>query len=223
MIERTGGAGSLAAVGGVGAGPVVDDLAALVRRRPAVGATRLVTLDGHSGAGKTRLAGRLARALGRAPVVHLDFFYPGWDGLAAGVELAVGWVARPLTAGRPARWQRYDWKAGGFAEWQETPWAPVVVLEGCGAGSAALRPYASTAVWVDTPARPARRPVAGPHRLAGVRTAPRPLEGAGGGVVRRRAAVGARGRDHRQRTVAELSVPRCRMSGMGQTRSPGAG
>jgi hypothetical protein len=152
MIERTDGAGSLRVVGGVGAGPVVDDLAALVRRRPAVGATRLVTLDGHSGAGKTRLAGRLARALGRAPVVHLDFFYPGWDGLAAGVELAVGWVARPLTAGRPARWQRYDWKAGGFGEWQETPWAPVVILEGCGTGSAALRPYASTTVWVDTPA-----------------------------------------------------------------------
>jgi len=139
-------------MGGVGAGPVVDDLVALVRRRPAVGETRLVTLDGHSGAGKSRLAGRLARALGRAPVVHLDYFYPGWDGLAAGVELAVGWVARPLTAGAPARWQRYDWTAGGFAEWQETPWAPVVLLEGCGAGSAALRPYASTAVWVDTPA-----------------------------------------------------------------------
>jgi len=91
--------------------------------------------------------------LGRVPVVHLDVFYPGWDGLAAGVELAVDWVARPLTAGRPARWRRYDWTAGRFAEWQEAPCSPIVVLEGCGAGSAALRPFASTAVWVDTPAR----------------------------------------------------------------------
>jgi len=82
--------------------PVIDDLVALVRSRPAIGATRLVTLDGHSGAGKTRLAGRLARASGRVPVVHLDVFYPGWDGLAAGVELAVDWVARPLVAGRRA-------------------------------------------------------------------------------------------------------------------------
>src|SRR4051812_49859072 len=63
---------------------------------------RLVTVDGPSGAGKTRLAGRLARALDRAPIVHLDFFYPGWDGLAAGVELAADWVARPLAAGGPA-------------------------------------------------------------------------------------------------------------------------
>jgi uridine kinase len=139
-------------MGGSGAGSVIDDVAALVRRRPAVGATRLVTVDGHSGAGKTQLAGRLARALDRAPVVHLDCFYAGWEGLAAGVALAVGWVAQPLVAGRAARWRRYDWTADRFAEWQETPYAPVVVLEGCGAGSAVLRPYASTAVWVDTPA-----------------------------------------------------------------------
>jgi len=130
----------------------VAGLVALIRERPAVGALRLVTVDGYSGAGKSRLTGRLAAALGRVPTVHLDFFYPGWDGLAAGVDLAVHWVAAPLAAGRPARWRRYDWGAGGFAEWRETPWAPVIVVEGCGAGSAALRPYTSTAVWVDTPA-----------------------------------------------------------------------
>ena len=118
-----------------------------------MGTLRLVTVDGHSGAGKSRLTGQLAAALGRVPTVHLDFFYPGWDGLAAGVGLAVEWVAEPLAAGRPARWRRWDWTADRFAEWQETPWAPVVVLEGCGAGSAALRRYASTAVWVDTPAQ----------------------------------------------------------------------
>lgn len=130
----------------------VAGLTALVRERPAVGAVRLVTVDGYSGAGKTRLTGRLARALGRVPTVHLDFIYPGWDGLAAAVSLAVDWVAEPLVSGRAARWRRYDWSADRFAEWHETPWAPVVVLEGCGAGSAALRPFASTVVWVETPA-----------------------------------------------------------------------
>ena len=127
-------------------------LVTLVRDRPAVGAVRLVTVDGYSGAGKSRLTGRLAAALGRVPTVHLDFFYPGWGGLAAGVDLAAEWVAAPLVAGRAARWRRFDWEAGRFAEWRETPWAPVVVLEGCGAGSAALRAHTSTAIWVDTPA-----------------------------------------------------------------------
>lgn len=127
-------------------------LAAVVRGRPAVGGVRLVTVDGYSGAGKSRLSNRLARALDRAPTVHLDFFYPGWDGLSAAVGLAVDWVAVPLTAGRPARWRRWDWTEGRFAEWRETRWAPVVLLEGCGAGSAALRPFTSTAIWVETPA-----------------------------------------------------------------------
>ena len=133
-------------------GDDVAGLAALVRERPAVGALRLVTVDGYSGAGKSRLTNRLARELGRVPTVHLDFLYPGWDGLAAGVALAVEWVALPLGAGRPARWRRFDWDTGRFAEWRETRWAPVVVLEGCGAGSAALRPFTSTAIWVDTAA-----------------------------------------------------------------------
>ena len=127
-------------------------LAALVRERAPVGAVRLVTVDGYSGSGKSRLTNRLARELGRVPTVHLDFFYPGWDGLAAGVALAVEWVGAPLVARRPARWRRFDWDAGRFAEWRETPWAPVVVLDGCGAGAAALRPFTSTAIWVDAPA-----------------------------------------------------------------------
>jgi hypothetical protein len=150
----------------------VAGLAALVRQRPPVGAVRLVTVDGYSGAGKSRLTNRLAQELGRVPTIHLDFFYPGWDGLAAGIALAVEWVAAPLVVGHPARWRRFDWDAGRFAEWQETPWAPVVLLEGCGAGAAALRPFTATAIWVDTPAHlreqrlRARRdwPCYAPHR-----------------------------------------------------------
>jgi predicted kinase len=128
----------------------VTGLAELIRSRPPVGPVRLVTVDGFSGAGKTELADRLGAALA-APVVHLDDIYPGWDGLAAAVPLAVRWIAEPLSRGRPARWRRYDWAAGRFAEWHDVPPAPVVVLEGCGAGAAALRPYAATAIWVEVP------------------------------------------------------------------------
>jgi hypothetical protein len=127
------------------------ELAALIHARPPVGTLRLVTIDGYSGAGKSRLTARLARELGQVPSVHLDFLYPGWEGLSEAVGLTVEWVAAPLVAGRPARWRRWDWTENRFAEWRETPHAPIVLVEGCGAGSSALRPFTSTAIWVDTP------------------------------------------------------------------------
>jgi uridine kinase len=129
--------------------PAVPELAAVVLRRPPVGRVRLVCVDGYSGAGKTQLAGALAAALGGAPVVHLDDIYPGWDGLAAAIPLAVAWVAEPLAAGRAARWRRHDWVADRPGEWCEVPPADIVLLEGCGAGAAPLRAFASTVIWVD--------------------------------------------------------------------------
>lgn len=112
--------------------------------------TRLVTVDGFSGCGKSELANAVGLAL-VAPVLSLEELYPGWDGLAEGVALAVEWIAAPLAAGRPARWWPWDWTRGTRAGPRELAPAPVVLLEGCGAGARALRPYTHTAIWVDTP------------------------------------------------------------------------
>ena len=51
----------------------------------------VVLIDGQSGSGKTSLAGALADACGIAgvrglQVIHLDHFYAGWTGLAAGTH-----------------------------------------------------------------------------------------------------------------------------------------
>ncbi|MGN6333978.1 MAG: uridine kinase family protein [Motilibacteraceae bacterium] len=117
---------------------------------PRAGTTRVVAVDGPSGSGKTTLAGRLAALLG-APVVHLDDIYPGWDGLADIVPRLVEWVLEPLHRGEPARYRRYDWVEGVYAEWHEVPAAPVLVVEGCASGSLAAAPYLSLLVWVEAP------------------------------------------------------------------------
>ncbi|MFC5995607.1 hypothetical protein ACFQE5_15435 [Pseudonocardia hispaniensis] len=111
---------------------------------------RLVTVDGFSGAGKTELATHLGVALD-APVLTLEELYPGWDGLADAVPLAVEWIAEPLAAGRPARWRVWDWERGVRGAWHELAAVPLVVLEGCGAGARALRPFTRVAIWVDAP------------------------------------------------------------------------
>lgn len=55
---------------------------------PSCGPARVVAIDGPSGAGKSTFAGRLAGALGGAPLVRSDDFRVPWD-------------ADPLTWWRP--------------------------------------------------------------------------------------------------------------------------
>lgn len=118
------------------------------------GRSRIVGVDGMSGAGKTGFAQRLAAELG-APCLCTDDFVPGWDGLEESVRLLVNWVLRPLAEGRPARWQRYDWMAGCPGDWVELPGAELVVVEGCCVGLPAAAAYLSYLVWVET--QPAQR------------------------------------------------------------------
>ncbi|MFI2612753.1 uridine kinase [Kitasatospora sp. NPDC018619] len=123
---------------------------------PSCGPVRLVAVDGHAGSGKTTFAGRLAAALGGAPVVHLD-------DLATHRE-PFGWTERlreqvlePLAAGRDAEYRVYDWTLRRFAGTARVPSAPVVLVEGVGAGRRAVRPWLARVVWMELDAVSARR------------------------------------------------------------------
>lgn len=127
----------------------LSDLAAGLRRLPpSCGPVRLVGVDGHAGSGKTTFAARLATALGDAPVLHLD-------DLASHAEL-FAWTGRlleqviePLSRGRTAHYRPYDWHARRFTAPRTLPPAPVVVVEGVGAGRRALRPRLAGLLWME--------------------------------------------------------------------------
>ncbi len=123
----------------------------LGERPPRCGSTRVVCIDGPAGSGKTTLAGRLASAVGGAPVVHLDDLYEGWH-QDLGAPLASSlrrWLLDPWAQGRPGRFPRYDWAADAYgSEWTEVAAAPVAILEGCGSASRLVRSSATVVVWV---------------------------------------------------------------------------
>jgi hypothetical protein len=127
----------------------VAAIVSLVDAREArCGPTHLVAIDGPSGAGKTTLAAEVAAALA-APTVHMDDLYPGWDGLRAATERLQSWVVAPLRSGHPARYRRWDWAAGRYADWVQLPVSEVIVVEGCGSGAMPAGDALSALVWVE--------------------------------------------------------------------------
>lgn len=122
-------------------------VAAARRARPGAGGVVVVAIDGRSGAGKSTLAAAVARRLG-APVVRMDGLYPGWDGLAAGVDLLTAHVLEPLSRGEQANVPTWSWVHDRPGPLRAVPTAPVVVVEGCGA-LATPPELVQLAVWLD--------------------------------------------------------------------------
>ena len=128
------------------------ELAAEIRQMPPrFGRTRLIAVDGPSGAGKTTFALRLAKLLD-APVVHTDDLLDGWDDQFTFWDRLESRVLTPLRHGRTATYQRYQWHLGKFAgpPLIVDP-APAVLLEGVSAARREIRPELSLAVFVVAP------------------------------------------------------------------------
>lgn len=114
-------------------------------------AVPVVTIDGYSGSGKSTLAAALARLVSDWQVLHLDDWYPGWDGLAAGADIARR-IAADLRAGRASSYEAWDWENGATGATTRVPLAPTII-EGCGA----IEAVADLAVWIADPGEDERR------------------------------------------------------------------
>lgn len=111
----------------------------------------VVTIDGYSGSGKSTLAAALASLLPGWQVLHLDDWYPGWDGLAAGTDIARR-IAADLWGGRASSYEAWDWEAGETGATIRVPLAPTII-EGCGA----IEAEADLAIWIADPGEDERR------------------------------------------------------------------
>lgn len=111
----------------------------------------VVTIDGYSGSGKSTLAAALARLVNGWQVLHLDDWYPGWDGLAAGADIARQ-IAADLRKGRASFYEAWDWENGTTGATIRVPLAPTII-EGCGA----IEAEADIAIWIADPGEDERR------------------------------------------------------------------
>ena len=114
-------------------------------------AVPVVTIDGYSGSGKSTLAAALARLVNGWQVLHLDDWYPGWDGLEAGADIARR-IAADLRGGRASSYEAWDWENGATGATIPVPLAPTII-EGCGA----IEAVADLAIWIADPGEEERR------------------------------------------------------------------
>ncbi|MEE1751472.1 hypothetical protein [Streptomyces sp. SP18CS02] len=122
-----------------------DELRALP---PSCGPVRLIAVDGHAGSGKSTFASRLAAALGGAPVLRLDDIATHDELFAWTDRLRVD-VLEPMRRGEVAHLHPYDWNLRRFGPPLALPPAPVVLIEGVGAGRRALRPLLARLLWME--------------------------------------------------------------------------
>jgi uridine kinase len=110
--------------------------------------TRVVAIDGCGGAGKSELAGRLARLLHNAPIIQTDDF-ASWDEPIDWYPRMLEQVFEPLASGATIRYQRYDWDARRLHDWRSLNAPRILIVEGVTASRAAFAPFLAFSIWVD--------------------------------------------------------------------------
>lgn len=117
-------------------------------------ANPVILIDGQSGSGKTTLANLIAE---RWPypndpqIVALDSIYPGWNGLAAGVQQAYDRILFPHARSEVSVWTSWDWAANEPGENFGVNPALALIVEGSGILTPQTAPLADICVWVESP------------------------------------------------------------------------
>jgi uridine kinase len=113
------------------------------------GTTKVVAVDGPSGAGKTDFAGALTARLPGAQLLHMDDLYPGWDGLTQAVSDLHDQVLAPLARGAQASYRRWDWEQDRYGDWHRLPATPILLVEGVGSGAEPGWALESALIWLE--------------------------------------------------------------------------
>jgi energy-coupling factor transporter ATP-binding protein EcfA2 len=115
-----------------------------------LGRPRVLAVDGRSGSGKSTLVARLAATVPSTAVVHTDdvaWHHDFFDW----ADLLLDGVLVPWRAGRDVAYRPPPWDARGRAGAITVPAAaPLLVVEGVGAGRRAFAPQVDALIWVQT-------------------------------------------------------------------------
>lgn len=128
---------------------ITEALRVIGHAQPRCGATKVVAIDGPSGAGKTAFAAALAERIPGALILHMDDLYPGWDGLDQAVADLHDQILAPIARGEQATYRRWDWEHDRYAGWHSLPATPLLLVEGVGSGAGPNADLESVLIWLE--------------------------------------------------------------------------
>lgn len=134
--------------------PILQSIDSATRK---CGATTLITIDGPAGSGKTTLAAEISEALAangqKSTTIHMDSLYDGWEkALTSSTTTMLRKKVIPaLQEGDDFALPYFDWLINSFGPEENYRAAPITILEGVGAGQAAVREFTSVAIWIEAP------------------------------------------------------------------------
>jgi hypothetical protein len=128
---------------------ITPTLAARARAlEPTCGQTAVLAIDGRAGSGKSTLAAELVADLG-CPLVQMESLYPGWRGLADGIDLLVSEVLEPLSRGVTANVPQYNWHLNRFDEPARLEPPEFLIVEGVGCGAIKPAEFIGELLWLE--------------------------------------------------------------------------
>lgn len=117
-----------------------------------IGDTRVITIDGPAGSGKTTLARILNAGLEDSTVIHMDDLYEGWDStLTSQLSQKIFTIFDSSIQSGLITYRPYDWISQSHGSEVSYPLPRFVILEGVGSGQRIVRPFVSFSIWIWAP------------------------------------------------------------------------
>jgi uridine kinase len=115
------------------------------------GATKLVTIDGPAGSGKTTLANQLFDCLEDCQVIHLDDIYEGWnqDLISDLPQKIETWLLDKFKAGLPGEYEKFNWTTKQYDQVIQVANSGIVIIEGVGASNPRIGQFSAINIWIE--------------------------------------------------------------------------
>jgi uridine kinase len=115
------------------------------------GGTKLITIDGPAGSGKTTLAISLSKLFNDCPVIHMDEIYEGWQSALTTKTSKdlLNWIINPLLEQSVIVFDKYDWVLGKRLGQVVINYPKVLIIEGVGSSVIEVSKYACLKLWIE--------------------------------------------------------------------------